>query len=65
MEGQSPRSSLLASGTVIAALISGVTALITALLPWLLPEKTPASVEPAAIVATREAPLKSGAPAIS
>jgi hypothetical protein len=52
----------LASGTVIAALISGVTALITALLPWLLPEKTPTAVEPAAIVATREAPPKSGAP---
>ena len=62
MEGQSSRSSLLASGTVIAALISGVTALITALLPWLLPENAPTAVEPAAIVATRDAPAKSGAP---
>lgn len=62
MEGQSSRSSLLASGTVIAALISGVTALITALLPWMLPDKAPTTVEPSAIVATREAPAKSGAP---
>lgn len=62
MGEQSSRGSLLASGTVIAALISGVTALITALLPWLLPEKTPTAVEPAAIVATREAPPKSGTP---
>jgi hypothetical protein len=67
MEGQSPRSSLLASGTVIAALISGVTALITALLPWLLPEKPPTATEPAAITATRDLgaadePTKSGAP---
>ncbi|MBL9162113.1 MAG: hypothetical protein JNL18_05145 [Planctomycetaceae bacterium] len=62
MAGQSPRGSLLASGTVIAALISGVTALVTALLPWLLPEKSPTTVEPAAIVATREAPSTAGAP---
>lgn len=62
MAGQSPRGSLLASGTVIAALISGVTALVTALLPWLLPEKSPTTVQPAAIVATREAPSAAGAP---
>jgi hypothetical protein len=62
MERQSPRSSLWASGTVIAALISGVTALVTALLPWLLPAKTPTPAEPAAIVATRDAPPRSGAP---
>lgn len=62
MEGKSPRSSLWASGTVIAALISGVTALVTALLPWLLPDKTTTPAEPAAVVATRDAPVKSVAP---
>lgn len=55
MEGQSSRASLLASGTVIAALISGVTALLTALLPWLMPDKErPVAGEPSAIVATRD-----------
>lgn len=55
MEGKSSRTSLLASGTVIAALISGVTALLTALLPWLMPQKEgPVASDPSAIVATRD-----------
>jgi hypothetical protein len=56
MEGQSSRGSLLASGTVVAALISGVTALITALLPWLLPDKQAASVDSPSVSATRDVP---------
>lgn len=61
--GQSSRTSLLASGTVIAALISGVTALITAMLPWLMPAKDrPATGEPAAIAATRDVVPTSVAP---
>jgi hypothetical protein len=64
MSEQSSRSSLLASGTVIAALISGVTALITALLPWFLPDRNQpiAPVEPAAVAATRDVPATHGAP---
>lgn len=64
MEGQSSRTSLLASGTVIAALISGVTALVTALLPWLLPQKEPVHPAPvdAAFVAMRDMPSAGDAP---
>jgi hypothetical protein len=39
MEGQSPRSSILSHATVIAAIISGITAMITSLLPWLLDKR--------------------------
>jgi hypothetical protein len=51
MEGPSQKHSVLASATVIAAVISGLTALVTALMPWLLgnPEPTAASVTPAAL----------------
>lgn len=64
MEGQSSRASLLASGTVIAALISGVTALLTALLPWMMPEKErPTAGDPSAIVATRDVAPNGATPA--
>jgi hypothetical protein len=46
MEGPSPRNSVLGSATVIAAVISGMTALVTALMPWLLGKPDPATQQP-------------------
>jgi hypothetical protein len=47
MEGSSAKSSVWSSGTVVAAIISGVTAMLTALLPWVLDDKEePRAKEP-------------------
>lgn len=59
MEGSSPRSSLLMSGTVVAAIISGVTAMLTALLPWVLGSREPSESKPAPVV---QSPVTPGAP---
>lgn len=48
MDGSSPRSSLWSSGTVVAAVISGVTAMCTALLPWILGDRDEPAAPPAA-----------------
>lgn len=51
MDGPASRQSVLASATVVAAVISGLTALVTALMPWLLgnPDPSPAPITTAAV----------------
>ena len=61
MDGPSSRSSLFSSGTVIAAIISGVTALVTALLPWLLGSNEKTVSSPVA-AGGLHAPVTPGAP---
>jgi hypothetical protein len=56
MEGQPQRSSLFASATVIAAIISSLTALATAVLPGML-KKDAGDVTPTAIAARHHAPV--------
>jgi hypothetical protein len=50
MDGQSTRISVLGSATVIAAIISGITAVVTAMVPWLLDQREPATPTPTAQV---------------
>jgi hypothetical protein len=56
MEGQPQRSSLFASATVIAAIISSLTALATAVLPGML-KKDAGDVTPTAVTAKHHAPV--------
>jgi hypothetical protein len=56
MEGQPQRSSMFASATVVAAVISSVTALATAVLPGLLKNKADV-VTPTAVAAKHHGPV--------
>jgi hypothetical protein len=55
MEGQPQRTSLFASATVIAAIISGITAVITAALPTLLKQGA-SEITPTAVIGRHDGP---------
>jgi hypothetical protein len=56
MDGQPQKNSLFASATVIAAIISSLTALLTAVLPGLLKHEGASDITPTAIVGRHSGP---------